>query len=104
MQSATVVVSGIVKSDGTLELLERVRIAPGPVHVTVTSQSEQPQSDPFWQMLDEIWKDQKARGRVDQDSGQSQESLRQLRDEWEQRSTAISNMQDDARRRREQGA
>ena len=49
--SSAVVIQGVVKPDGTLELQEKVNMPPGRVQVTVSPLPELPKDDPFWQMM-----------------------------------------------------
>jgi hypothetical protein len=62
MKVTSVTVPGVVKPDGTLELEGKLSLPAGKVQVTVQPLPELPRDDPFWQMLEEIWANQKARG------------------------------------------
>lgn len=100
--SSAVVIQGILKSDGSLELQEKVNLPPGRVQVTVTPLPELPKDDPFWQMMQGIWEGQKARGHVPRSSEEVEAERRTLREEWEERMRKIEVIQSEARKLREQ--
>ena len=101
-----VIVQGTLKPDGTLELDERVNLAPGRVQVTMVPVPELPQNDPFWQRMQAIWADQKRRGHVARSVEEIEAERRLLREEWEERMRRIERIQAEAeevRRRRGEG-
>lgn len=102
--SSTVIYQGIVTSDGTLELPEKVNLPAGPVQVTMTPLPELPKNDPFWQMMQRIWEGQKARGHVPRSSEEVEAERQALREEWEDRMRKIEQIQSEARRLRERSA
>lgn len=51
MESSMVVVLGVIKPDGTLELAEKLVLPAGPAQVTVVPVLELPGDDPFWQRM-----------------------------------------------------
>jgi hypothetical protein len=61
--SLQVEVQGTLMPDGTIQLNQPVDLPPGQVRVIV-QRLEEPASAPdrFWQMMDEIWAAQRARG------------------------------------------
>jgi hypothetical protein len=63
MQSNAVVVQGIVRPDGTLELAEKVSLPHGRVQVVIQPLPEMT-ADPFWQRMERMWNDQHARGQT----------------------------------------
>jgi hypothetical protein len=99
--SSAVVIQGIVKPDGTLELPEKINLPAGRVQVTVAPLPELPKDDPFWQMMQQIWDGQKARGHVPRTSEEVEAERRVLREEWEERMRTIEHVQAEARRLRE---
>jgi hypothetical protein len=101
-----VIVQGTVKPDGTLELDERVNLAPGRVQVTMVPVPELPKDDPFWQRMEAIWADQKRRGHVARSVQEVEAERQAVREEWDQRIRRIERIQAEAeelRRRRGQG-
>jgi hypothetical protein len=91
-----VIVKGTLKPDGTLELDEKVNLAPGRVQVTMVLVPELPQNDSFWQRMQSIWADQQHRGHVAR-SVQEVEAERQvLREEWEERMRRVEQIQAEA--------
>lgn len=97
----TVVIQGIVKPDGTLELPEKINLPAGQVQVTVTPLPELPKDDPFWQMMQGIWAGQKARGHVPRSVEEVELERRALREEWDERMRMIELIQQEARELRE---
>jgi hypothetical protein len=102
--SSTIVIQGIVKPDGTLELQEKVNLPAGQVQVTVTPLPELPKDDPFWQMMQGIWADQRARGHIPRSAEEVEAERRVLREEWEERMRRIEHIQSEARKLRERSA
>ena len=99
--SSTVVIQGVVKPDGTLELPEKITLPAGPVQVTVTPLPELPKDDPFWQLMQGIWAGQKARGHVPRSAEAVESERRALREEWDERMRTIELIQQEARKLRE---
>src|SRR6185437_4558776 len=93
----TVVLQGIVKPDGTLQLEENITLPAGRVQVTVTPLPELPKDDPFWQMMRGIWDGQKARGHVPRRAEEVEAERRAVREEWEERMRTIEHIQQEAR-------
>ena len=91
-----VVVQGTLKPDGTLELDERVNLAPGRVQVTMVPVPELPKSDPFWQRMEAIWADQKRRGHVAASVEEVEAQRQAVREEWEERMRRIERIQAEA--------
>ncbi len=102
--SNVVVIQGIVKADGTLELEEKIILPAGRVQVMVTPLPELPRDDPFWQMMQGIWDGQKARGHVPRSAEEVEMERRALREEWEERMRTIEHIQHEARKLRERSA
>lgn len=95
-----VTVEGIVKPDGTLEVAEKVNLPAGKVQVTLIPLSPPPENDPFWQRMQAIWADQRARGHVPR-TVEEVESRRQiLRREMEDEIQEAIRLQEECRRAR----
>jgi hypothetical protein len=100
--NAAVMILGVVKPDGTLELEGKVPLPAGKVQVTVQPVPELPKDDPFWQMMEEIWAGQQARGHVPRSVEEVEAERRLVRQEWEERMQEIERIQAESRRLREQ--
>ncbi len=83
MSATHVVVAGTLKADGSLELDNKLDLAPGRVQVIVQPLPELPNDDPFWQMMEGIWAAQKARGHVSRTKEEIDAEIRLMRDEGE---------------------
>lgn len=102
--TSPIVIQGVIRPDGTLELREKINIPPGPVQITVAPLPELPKDDPFWQMMQRIWDGQRARGHVPRSAEEVEAERRALREEWEERMQTIDRIQSEARKLREQRA
>src|SRR5262245_1171425 len=80
MSANTVVIQGMVRSDGTLELEGKVPLPPGKVSVTLQPVPYSQETDPFFQMLRGI-RAMRERDGVKPGAEAAQEALRLLRDE-----------------------
>jgi hypothetical protein len=96
MSTPVVIVEGIVRSDGTLEVREKVNLPAGKVQVTLVPMPELPQDDPFWQRMQRIWEGQKARGHIPRGAEEVEAERRAMREEWEERMAEISRIQEEA--------
>jgi hypothetical protein len=106
MSANEVIVQGTLKPDGTLELDERVNLAPGRVQVTMVPVPDPPQNDPFWQRMQAMWEDQKRRGYVGRSVQEVEAERHVMEEEWEERMRRIERIQAEAeelRRQRGQG-
>jgi hypothetical protein len=101
MSANVVVVQGVVKPDGTLELEGKVPLPAGRVQVTVQPLPELPQDDPFWQRMQAIWNAQQAQGHVPRSAEEIEAERQAIRDEWEERMQAIERIQAEAQAARE---
>src|SRR5687767_7045796 len=63
MASDAIEIQGTLREDGTLVLDEKPNLPPGRVKVTVESVPDLTQTD-VWQVLEQIWAGQRARGHV----------------------------------------
>jgi hypothetical protein len=105
MSVPAITLEAVVKPDGTLELAERLTLAPGRVQVTIVPMPELPPNDPFWQRMQARWAAQRARGHVPRSAQEVEEERQTMRDEWEVRMRRIEQIQAKAARaRRGQGA
>jgi hypothetical protein len=100
--SAQVVVQGTLNPDGTLELDEKVPMPAGRVLVTVQPAVQPPPEDPFWQMLEQIWAGQRARGHVPRRSEEIEAERQALRNEMEHEVLEAIRLQEESRRLRQQ--
>ncbi len=102
MSLTEVVVQGNLDAEGVVHLDETPNLPPG--RVTVVLRPEVPLSadDPFWQLLQEIWADQRARGHVPRRAEEVEAEREQVRQDWEQRMAEIDRIQEESRRLREQ--
>ena len=101
MNAAAVVVEGRVQPDGTLEVTEKVNLPAGPVHVTVQPVAEPVQPDRFWKMMESIWVDLRASGRIPRTREEIDAEIEALRDEAEEEMQAVERLQEECRRTRE---
>lgn len=93
--STAITVKGVVKSDGSLELEEKIPLPAGEVRVTVQPVMEPEPSDPFWQILQKIWDGQNARGHQPSSEEEVEDRLKLLREEWEERQQALEKARRD---------
>lgn len=103
MNPAPIVVQGVVKPDGTLELERKLPLPAGKVQVTVEPLPTASVAHPFWQMMEEIWAGQRERGHVPRSVEEVEAERGQLREEWEDRLSDFARIQDECRRAREEG-
>ena len=102
MSAPAIVLHGVVKADGTLEMADKVSLPAGKVQVTLQPLPDLPESDPFWQMMRTIWAGQQARGHVPRSVEEVEAERQQTREEWEERMREIDRIQEESRRLREQ--
>ena len=97
------VIDGTLKSDGTLVLDEKPNLPPGRVQVVLRPEAKKPQplGDEFFQMMEEIWAGQKARGHVPRTVEEVEAERRSLRGQMEDEIEAAIRLQAECRRRRE---
>jgi hypothetical protein len=100
MSTPITVVEGVVKEDGTLEVLEKLAIPAGRVQVTVVPLPELSNDDPFWQMMQGIWAGQKSRGQIPRSVEEVEAERRAFRDEWEERMSRLESLREEARKSR----
>jgi hypothetical protein len=96
MSANAIIVEGFVRPDGTLDLTDKVPLPQGRVQLTVVPLPELPEDDPFWQMLERIWADQKARGHVPRSAAEVEAERQAVREEWEECMRRIERVQAEA--------
>jgi hypothetical protein len=96
MSTTVVTVEGVVRPDGTVEVVEKVSLPAGKVQVTLIPWPALPQDDPFWQMMQKIWDGQKARGHVARSELEVDSEREAMRDEWDTRMAEIARIQEEA--------
>lgn len=102
MSVATVIVEGVVKPDGTLELPRKLDLPAGRVQVTVQCVTESAQPDRFWKMMESLWADLRADGRTPRTQQEIDAEIDALRNEAEAEMQAVERLQEECRRAREQ--
>jgi len=102
MNIGAVVVEGTVRTDGTLEVTQKVDLPAGRVHVTVEPVAELVQPDRFWTMMESIWAAQRASGRLPRTREEIDADLNALRGEAEEEMYTIERLQEECRQSREQ--
>ena len=106
MSRTEVVMEGILRPDGTLELDRKPKLAPGRVTVVLRQGDEanpaRPLDEAFFQMMEEIWAEQKARGHVPRSEEEVEAERRRLRQEGEAEVDAAIRLQEESRHLRRQ--
>jgi hypothetical protein len=106
MSQSETVIAGTLKPDGTLELDEKPNLPPGRVRVVLRPEAElkppQPLGEDFFQMMEEIWAGQKARGHVPRTEEEVEAERKEMRSGWAKRQEAIERLQEESRRLREE--
>jgi hypothetical protein len=102
MGTPVVIVEGTVKADGTLEVSEKINLPAGKVQVTLVPLAELPEDDPFWQRMEAIWADQRARGHVPRSAEEVEAERRAFRDEMEDEIQEAIRLQEECRKAREE--
>lgn len=100
MSANAVVLQGVVKPDGTLELEGKVPLPAGRVSVTVQPVLYSQETDPFFVMLREIWAVRERHG-VKPDAEAAQAALQRLRDQAAEEVAEVGRLQEECQRRRE---
>jgi hypothetical protein len=101
MSADTVVIQGIVRSDGTLELEGKVPLPPGKVSVTLQPVPYSQETDPFFQMLRGIRAAREQAGLQPRSREEIDAQVREIRDEFEEGVKEAERLQEECRRRRE---
>jgi len=93
MNPSQVVVQGVLKPDGTLELGQPVDLPPGKVQITVQPVEDAAvPHDPFWAMMEAIWARQRACGHVCRSTEEIDAEVKALRDEAEEEMRQIERI------------
>jgi hypothetical protein len=100
MSQTAIIVQGVVKPDGTLELDEKLNVPAGRVQVVVQPLPDL-SSDPFWQTMEAIWARQAARGHVPRDEENVESQRRAIRQEIEEEIQEAMRIQEECRRSRD---
>ena len=104
MTATHVVLEATIKPDGSLELDCDLNLPPGRVQLIVQPLPELPQDDPFWQMMQRIWADQKARGQVPRTKEEIDAEIGALRNESEEEMQQVEQLHEECRRARQRTA
>jgi hypothetical protein len=104
MSTNTVVVQGVVKPDGTLEVEGKVPLPAGRVQVTVEPLSLTPADHPFWKLLQGIWAARQQAGLQPRSVEEVEAERRQFRDEVDEEIAEAGRLQDESRRLQEEAA
>ena len=99
MSLTETVIEGTIQPDGTLVLDEPTKLPPGRVQV-VLRQAAQPLGEDFFQMMQEIWAGQKARGHVPRTVEAIEAERQAMRGEMEDEIEDAIRLQEECRRRR----
>ena len=94
MKLDEVILEGTVHRDGTLELDEALPLPAGRVRVTVRPCPDPDQPNParFWNMMEQIWTGQHARGHVPRTREEIDAEIQKLRDEAEEEMQAVERL------------
>jgi hypothetical protein len=102
MNAGIVVLQGVVKPDGTLELEGRIPLPAGKVQVTLQPVPDLPEGDPFFDMLKGIWAARAAAGLTPHSVAEVEAQRQQLREETEQKINEAIRLQEESQRLREE--
>jgi hypothetical protein len=103
MSAKPVVLQGVVKPDGTLELEGKVPLPAGRVSVTLQPVPYSQETDPFFAMLRGI-RAMRERDGVKPDAEAAQAALWRLRDEAAEEVAEVGRLQEECRRLRDEAA
>ena len=112
MNDTTVVIEGVVRADGTLELEGKVPLPAGRVRVTLEpvpalpewlAGVDLPKGDPLFDTLRGIWAAQAKEGKPFRTGEEAQEALRRLRDEAAEEVDEIGRLQAECQRLAREG-
>ena len=116
MGASQIVVDGVLRSDGTLEVAAKLDLPPGPVRVTIQSppaevgkvqrdrkigKPPEAGSKNAWTVLEEIRTQGKTQGSSSRTAEEIDADIRSLRAEWDQREQEVERIPNDSRRPRE---
>src|SRR4051812_6983162 len=98
MSALPIVLQGVVRPDGTLELAEKVNLPPGPVQVTV----QPAPADEFLTRMEKIRADLRATGYVPRSAEEVEAERQAFREEWDERQEELERIHEECERQREQ--
>ena len=93
MNANAVVVEGVVKPDGSLEVPHKINLPAGPVQVTVESVSQVPQPERFWKMMETIWAKLRGDGRTMPTVDEIDSQIECLRKDAEREMQSVEQLQ-----------
>ena len=102
MSEKPVVVEGIVKPDGTLEIVGKIPMPAGKVRVTLEPLLLNAEDHPFFQMLREIWAAREKAGLKPRSVEEVEAARKEFRDGIEEEIAEAGRLQDECRRLREE--
>lgn len=106
MSLSEVVIEGTLKPDGTLELDQKPNLPAGRVTVVLRLEtavkSPRPLDDTFFQMMEEIWAGQKARGFVPRTVEEVEGERSEMRTGWARHQEELERLQEECRRLRQE--
>lgn len=95
MSATHIIVEGVLKPDGTLELDSKVTLPPGRVQLIVQSLADLPIGDPFWQTMERVWAGQRARGQLARTKEEIDHEINAMRDEADDEMCEAEQLHDD---------
>lgn len=101
MTVGTLVLDGLVRPDGTLDVPQRLNLPAGKVRVTIEPVGESVQPQRFWKLMESLWADLPAAGRSSRTREEIDADIAALRDEAEGELLAVEQLQAEYRRERE---
>jgi hypothetical protein len=101
MTTDSIEIQGTLQEDGTLVLDDKPNLPPGRVKVTVESVPDLTQTD-VWQVLEQIWEGQRARGHVPRSKEDIDAELEASREEDEERMQALERIHQESHEARQQ--
>jgi len=101
METQSVTVQGIVLPNGSLQIVGPVQLPPGPVEITIRPAEQVEGGEDVLAVLARIRVEQNASGFVPRSAEEIDASVREMRDEWEERQVAIEMLQEECRRQRQ---
>jgi hypothetical protein len=102
MSRTLIAVQGTLKPGGNLQLDEEPPVAVGRMTVFLDPEVQEPPRprESTWVVLERIWAQNKAEGRVPPTAEQIDAEINAMRDEWEERMEEIEALQADCERAR----
>lgn len=101
MSGEMVVLHGLVRADGTVEVPGKVGLTPGPVEVTLRAVTAGTSSADWWEALQKMRAEQTARKQLSASAVEIDAEINALRDEWEEHQLSLERLQEECRQTRE---